>query len=95
MHRTLSASATRTAREPRGCTGATAGTVPNCPARSCGAHRWTGRSAARSARRFVELRAGREGGDDRVLLEEGQALTAETLDALVYLLLTVKFGLEA
>lgn len=43
---------------------------------------------------FVELRAGREGDDDRLLLKEGDVLTRETIANLVGILLTTKFAFE-
>jgi hypothetical protein len=42
----------------------------------------------------VELRAGREGDDNRILLKEGQVLAKKDIADLVELLLTVQFGLE-
>jgi hypothetical protein len=44
---------------------------------------------------FVELRAGREGDDARLLLTAGEVLTRERVAALVDVLLTMKFGLDA
>lgn len=44
--------------------------------------------------RCLHLRAGREGDDAALTLREGDVLTAQTLDALTDLLLTVRFGLE-
>jgi hypothetical protein len=44
--------------------------------------------------RFVELRAGREGDDAQVLLQEGDVLTREQIAALVNVLLYAKAALE-
>lgn len=44
--------------------------------------------------RVVELRAGREGDDIRLSLREGDVLTAKTLDKLVDVLLTMRWGLS-
>lgn len=44
--------------------------------------------------RCVQLRAGREGDDAALTLREGDVLTAQTLDALADLMLTMRYGLE-